>query len=202
MKLRVMMVCAIWLAAGLSVQAQKPETEMLRDAQRLYDSGKLADAEKSFAEIAREHPANVSAQMYLGQTLFKEEKFTEAIGPYEKVRALEKSGTKLTLIQQRILGDQLAMAYGLGGRSADAKALLEESVRDDPGYPLNYYNLACVAADEDDKAAVLKELNLALQHRDQALPGEQMPNPESDPSFKKYAEDAEFKALVARFRRS
>ena len=197
MKLHVIVATAC-LLAGLSAQAQKPEVEMLRDAQRLYDSGRFADAEKSFAEITREHPDNIAAQMRLGQTLFKEEKFAAAVVPYEKVRSLEKSGTKLTLIQHRILNDQLAMAYGISGRSADAKALLQESVRTDPGYPLNYYNLACVSADESDKAGVLKNLSLAFQHKDQVLPGEQMPDPAADPSFKKYAQDADFKALVAR----
>lgn len=189
---------ALMLLGGMSASAQKPEADMLRDAQRFYESGKYADAEKSFAEITREHPDNIAAQMYLGQTLFREEKFAAAIPPYEKVRALERAGTKLTLTQHRILADQLAMAYGINGRTSEAKALLQESVRTDPTYPLNYYNLACVSADEDDKAGVLKNLSLAFQHKDQVLPGEQMPNPVSDPSFKKYAQDADFKALLAK----
>jgi predicted Zn-dependent protease len=196
MKLEAMM--ALMLLGGMSASAQKPETDMLRDGQRLYDSGKYADAEKSFTAFTREHPDNIVAQMHLGQTLFKEEKFAAAIVPYEKVRALEKAGTKLTLTQHRLLGDQLAMAYGISGRTSDSKALLQESVRADPSYPLNYYNLACVSADEDDKAGVLKNLSLAFQHKDQVLPGEQMPDPASDPSFKKYAQDADFKALLAR----
>ena len=159
------------LLSGISAHGQKSESERLQDAQRLFDAGKLPEAEKGFAEIVREHPDNIAAQMHLGQTFFREEKFAAAIAPYEKVRSLEKSGTKLTLIQHRILSDQLAMAYGISGRSADAKALLQESVRTDPEYPLNYYNLACVSADEDDKAGVLKNLSLAFQHKDQVLPG-------------------------------
>jgi hypothetical protein len=51
-----------------------------------------------------------------------------------------------------------------------------------------------VAADEDDKASVLKNLSLAFQHKDQLLPGEKMP----DPSFRNYARDADFEALLAR----
>jgi len=196
MKLQAMI--ALVLLGGLAVYAQKPKAETLSDAQRLYDAGKLADAEKRFAEITRQHPDNIAAQMYLGQTLFKEGKFAAAIAPYEKVRSLEQSGTKLTLTQHRILGDQLAMAYGITGRPGDAKALLQDSVRTDPGYPLNYYNLACVFADENDKTAVLKNLSLALQHKDEVLPGEHLPDPASDPSFKKYAQDAEFKALLDR----
>ena len=65
---------------------------------------------------------------------------------------------------------------------------------------MNYYNLACVFADEDEKAGVLKNLSLAFQHKDQVLPGEQMPDPATDPSFKKYARDADFKALVERLK--
>jgi hypothetical protein len=42
----------------------------------------------------------------------------------------------LTLTQHRILGDQLAMAYGISGHTADSKALLRELARTDPGYPL------------------------------------------------------------------
>lgn len=197
MKLQTALIAA-WLMVGLVALAQKPEPETFRDAQRLYESCKYAEAEKGLAEITREHPDNVAAQMYLGQTLFNEEKFAAAIVPYEKVFALEKTGTKLTLTQHRILGDQLAMAYGIRGRTAASKALLQESVRTDPAYPLNYYNLACVSADEDDKSGVLKNLSLAFLYKDQVLPGEQMPNPASDPSFKKYAQDSDFKALLAR----
>ncbi|HET6843354.1 MAG TPA: hypothetical protein VFK06_17000 [Candidatus Angelobacter sp.] len=185
------------LAAPLAL-AQGPETDVFKDAERLYNSGKWPEAEKSFVVIVCDHPDNIAAQMYLGQTLFREEKFAAAVVPYEKVRTLEKSGAKLTLVQHRILVDQLAMAYGISGRSADSKALLQEGVRNDPDYPLNYYNLACVAADENDKPAVLKNLSLAFQHRTQVLPGEQMPDPASDPSFRKYSQDADFKALVAR----
>lgn len=186
---------AIVSLVGVSAYAQKSETEMFQDGRLLYSNGRLLEAEKDFTEITRHHPENVAAQMYLGQTLFREEKFTEAIIPYEEVRALEKDGVKLSLTQHRILGDQLAMAYGLSGRSLDAKKLLQESIRTDPLYPLNYYNLACVAADEDDKAGVLKNLSLAFQHKDQVLPGEKMPDPASDPSFKKYASDADFRRL-------
>jgi predicted Zn-dependent protease len=194
------MILAVVLLSGVCAHAQKSESLMFQDAKRLYDSGKFVDAERSFTEITRDHPDNIAAQMYLGQALFKEEKFAAAVVPYEKVRSMEKSGTKLTLTQHRILGDQLAMAYGISGRSADAKALLQESVRTDPGYPLNYYNLACVSADESDKAGVLKNLSLAFQHKDHVLSGEQMPDPASDSSFKKYAQDADFKELLNRLR--
>ena len=190
----------VFSLGAICLHAQRSEADSFQKATQLYQSGRLAEAEQSFREIVRRDPTNIAAQMHLGQTLFKEEKFAEAIAPYEKVRALEKEGTKLTLTQHRILGDQLAMAYGISGRTADSKALLQELVRTDPEYPLNYYNLACVAADENDKPGVLKNLTLAFRHRSQVLPGEQMPDPTSDQSFQKYAQDSDFKALVSRLK--
>jgi tetratricopeptide (TPR) repeat protein len=191
----VTVVVAIGLGA-ICLQGQSPEVDLFQNARGLLKTGHLAEAERDFRELVSHDPSNVAAQMYLGQTLFREQKFSDAIPPYEKVRDLEKAGAKLTLTQHRILGDQLAMAYGISGRTADSKALLQELVRTDPGYPLNYYNLACVSADENDKAGVWKNLSLAFRHKDQVLPGEQMPDPASDPSFKKYAQDADFRALL------
>jgi tetratricopeptide (TPR) repeat protein len=191
----VIIVCI--LLSGAFAFAQMAETDAFQNAKHQYQAGHLAEAERGFRELVSHDPSNVAAHMYLGQTLFREQKFSDAIAPYEKVRDLEKAGAKLTLTQHRILGDQLAMAYGISGRTADSKALLKQLVRTDPAYPLNYYNLACVAADEGDKPGVLKNLTLAFQHRAQILPGEQMPDPASDPSFQKYANDADFKALVS-----
>lgn len=188
----------ILLISGAGLQAQKSDKEAFREAQQLYASGKLAEAQKVFAEITRHDPSNIAAQMYLGQTLFREEKFAETIALYEKVRALERAGTKLTLTQHRVLTDQLAMAYGISGRRADSKTLLEESIRSDPEYPLNYYNLACLAADEDDKGKVLSNISLAFEHKEHVLKGEQMPDPRTDSSFQKYARDEDFINLMAK----
>lgn len=182
--------------------AQNPKSDdaLIGEAEQQYKNGNLADAEQGFRELVKRHPSNLAAEMYLGQTLFREEKFQEAMLAYEKCRAMEKGGVKLNPIQHRILIDQLAMTYGLTGGRKEARTLLEEAIKTDPGYPLNYYNLACVSADEDDKVAVMKNLSLAFQHKDQVLPGEQMPDPASDSSFKKYVQDADFKELLNRLR--
>jgi predicted Zn-dependent protease len=201
-RVRVVTVVAVFSLSAIFLRAQQSEADSFQKATQFYRSGRLAEAERSFRDIVRRDPTNVAALMHLGQTLFREEKTAEAIAPYERVRALEKEGTKLTLTQHRILGDQLAMAYGISGRTADSKELLQDLVRTDPEYPLNYYNLACVAADVNDKPDVLKSLGLAFQHKDQMLQDEEMPDPASDPSFEKYAQDADFKALLARLKSS
>ena len=196
-----LVIIGLILLSGAATFAQMAETDAFQAAKHLYRAGRLAEAERGFRQLVSDDPSNVAAHMYLGQTLFREQKFSDTIAPYEKVRDLEKAGAKLNLTQHRIVGDQLSMAYGISGRTAESKALLKELVRTDPEYPLNYYNLACVAADEGDKPGVLKNLTVAFEHRAHILPGEQMPNPASDPSFQKYAHDTDFKELVSHLKR-
>jgi hypothetical protein len=59
----------VLLLAGPLASAQGPETDAFKDAERLYNNGKWPEAEKSFVGIVRDHPDNIAAQMYLGQTL-------------------------------------------------------------------------------------------------------------------------------------
>ena len=94
-----------------------------------FREGKYSDAERDFRAITRSDPSNLYAQFYLGQTFFKEEKYAEAIGPYEKARALEKSGEVLSLDQHRIVTDQLVMAYGISGQVNKAHELLDNAIR-------------------------------------------------------------------------
>src|ERR1700733_12196409 len=131
-------------------------------------------------------------QEYIG------EKYADAVVPYEKARELEASGSKLPSDQHRVLIDQLAMAYGISGDLKKTHALLESAIRDDPEYPLNYYNLACAYAEEGDKGKALTNLSLAFQHKEHALKGEQMPDPRTDSSFQKYVRDEDFTKLMAK----
>jgi predicted Zn-dependent protease len=90
------------------------------------------------------------------------------------------------------------MAYGISGDLKKARALLDDAIRQDPEYPLNYYNLACAFAEEGDKGKVLANLSLAFKRKEHALKGEQMPDPRSDSSFQKYVRDEDFVKLMAK----
>ncbi len=133
---------SLFLAAGAYGQQPSPGALSERALQE-FREGKYSEAERDFREITRADPSNIYAQVYLGQTLFKEEKYLDAVGPYEKARAIEKGGKVLSSDQRRILVDQLVMAYGISGQLKKAHELLDESIPQDPDYPLNYYNLAC-----------------------------------------------------------
>ena len=89
------------------------------------------------------------------------------------------------------------IAYGIGGNLNKVHPLLEEdAIRQDPDYPLNYYNLACAYAEEGDKAKMLANLSTAFRHKDHILKGEQIPDPRSDDSFQKYLRDNDFIKLM------
>lgn len=178
---------------GQQVQSGSPLSD--RALQEFRD-GKYSAAERDFREVVRLDPSNVYAQVYLGQTLFKEEKYADAVGPYEKARALEKAGKVLSSEQHRILIDQLVMAYGISSQLKKAHALLDEAIQQDPEYPLNYYNVACAFAEEGDKSKMLANLAQAFQHKDHVLKGEQMPDPRADSSFEKYVRDDDFVKLM------
>jgi predicted Zn-dependent protease len=185
------------LGTGSSVPAQSNEIDRLTEkAEHEYSAGQFSEAERDFRQITRHAPANLFAQMHLGQALFRQEKYSEAVAPYEKARELERTGMKLSLQQHRILIDQLAMAYGISGDLKKSRALLEDAIREDPQYPINYYNLACAFAEDGDKDKVLANLSLAFQHKNQVLRGEKMPDPRADPSFQKYVRDEEFIKLM------
>lgn len=179
-------------------QGSQSKEKLLEQARQEYIAGKFADAERDLRELVKRDPADTDAQAYLGHALFKQEKYADAVVSYEKARELEASGSKLSSDQHRVLIDQLAMAYGISGDLKKTHALLESAIRDDPEYPLNYYNLACAYAEKGDKGKALTNLSLAFQHKEHVLKGEQMPDPRTDSSFQKYVRDEDFTKLMAK----
>jgi predicted Zn-dependent protease len=179
-----------------STQVPQSIETLAVQARQEYTAGRFSDAERDFRELTRRDPSNFEGQLFLGQSLFRQEKYAESVVPYEKARQLERNGHKLNSDQHRILVDQLAMAYGISGDLKKARALLEDAVQQDPEYPLNYYNLACAFAEEDQKGKVLANLSLTFQHKDNVLKGEKMPDPRTDSSFQKYVRDDDFIKLM------
>jgi tetratricopeptide (TPR) repeat protein len=189
-------ICFLSIAAICSGQSVDPKVSTSDRALQEYKSGQYAAAERDSREIIKQNPSNILAQVYLGQSLFMQKKYAESVAPFEKARDLEASGMKLNSDQHRILIDQLVMAYGISGNLKKAHSLLDDAIRQDTDYPLNYYNLACAFAEEGDKAKMLSSLSTAFQHKDHVLRGEHMPDPRSDDSFQKYVHDDDFVKLM------
>jgi tetratricopeptide (TPR) repeat protein len=94
------------------------------------------------------------------------------------------------------------MSYGITGDLQKAKETFDYGVSKDPEYPLFYYNLACTYAEMDDATEAKDYLKKAFDHKANALPGENMPDPRKDDSFQKLMKDKEFRQLAEALARS
>lgn len=177
--------------------------EVPRGAKADFEKGKAAyveknypKAEKYFRALTKSIPDWDFPHLYLGHSLFYQEKFKESIPEYEKALALGDTSGKMEPRDEHILHDQLGMAYGLSGRLDDAKKLFEDAIKKDPGYPFSYYSLACAEAELGDLDGALSNLKLAYERKANFLPGESYPNPRQDDSFKRYLGNPQFEAAM------
>jgi len=166
------------------------------EGMELYRKKAYAKAEKRFRALTRSAPTLLWGFLYLGHSLFFQAKYHEAIPAYERTRELVEKNGGLTQQNQRILSDQMGMAYALDGRLQDARSVFEAAIRNDPGYPMSYYDLACTLAELGSLDEALANLKLGYARREQMLPGETYPDPRTDDSFKRYLGDERFKATM------
>ncbi|MFH0878741.1 MAG: tetratricopeptide repeat protein [Lentisphaerota bacterium] len=127
-----------------------------------------------------------------GNRFYTMRQFAAAIPLYEKAIGLEKANSTLDPMYWKVLVDQLGMAYGMSGELEKSKTLYEWAITQDPNYPMFYYNLACTWAEMDNLDEALKILPLAFENKTNMLPGEVLPNPRHDSSFRKYLSDKRF----------
>ncbi|MBB5317679.1 hypothetical protein [Tunturibacter empetritectus] len=98
--------------------------------------------------------------------------------------------------QRRIATDEMGMALGISGDVGGARKVLQEAVKSDPDYPLNYYNLACADAEEGKAADAKLHLQQAFDHKANTIPGEHLPDPTKDDSILKLKNNKDFWAFV------
>jgi tetratricopeptide (TPR) repeat protein len=166
------------------------------EAMEPYGEKNYAKAEKLFRALTHTAPDLVLGHLYLGQSLFFQAKYHEAIPEYERGRDLAVKNGGVAQLNERVLSDQLGMSYALDGRLPDAKAVFETAIKRDPEYPMSYYNLACAFAELGNLDDALTNLKLGYARKDHMLPGETYPDPRTDDSFKKYLANEKFKAAM------
>lgn len=127
-----------------------------------------------------------------GNLSFFRKDFQGAIPYYQK--ALERDKNRKSLGRERwlLLVDQLGLSYGLSGDFMKAKETCEWAISQEPEYPMFFYNLACAYAEMNKMDEALRNLRLAYKYKGNVLPGQTFPEPRSDSSFKKYANDKIF----------
>lgn len=134
--------------------------------------------------------------MQQASRLYLQHDYKGAIGPYSQALELEKVTPKLEKPFWYVLVDNLGMSYGITGDLQKAKETFDYGVSKDPTYPLFYYNLACTYAEMDDAARAGSYLKKAFEYRANSLPGESLPDPRTDDSFKKLMKKKEFRELA------
>lgn len=192
--------CVLFYALSRAISGQtvqnSTQSTLADGADKNFRDGKYAQAERDLRDLAKIDSSNVHTQLYLGHTLFKQEKYAEAVGPYERAKLLNEGQKRLGQTETRVLTDQLVMSYGMSGQFRKVHVLLNAAIQKDPDYPLNYYNRACGFAEEGDKLRMMTALKQAFDRRRNVLKGEQMPDPRTDPSFQKYTADVDFVKLM------
>jgi len=153
-------------------------------------------AEKHYRAVIQIVPDHLISRFSLGNTLYYQERYSEAVPEYEKAMDLNARAKILNQFEERILIDNLGMAYALSGHLDKAKTFYEEAIKNDPAYPDYYYNLACTLAEQGDLDAALTNLKLGFERRSNSLPGESYPNPRTDDSFKKFLGNEKFEAAL------
>lgn len=139
------------------------------------------------------------ALMAEGSRRYLKREYQEAIPLYQRALDLEKKERKLELSLWRVLVDNLAMAYGITGDLKRAEETLRYGVSQDPEYPMFYYNLACTFGERGELQGVLENLQLVLERKANMIPGEKLPDPRTDSSFRRFLDDPEFRKVAARF---
>jgi hypothetical protein len=118
-----------------------------------------------------------------------------AIPYYKASLAHMPAGSEQTTMH-RVTTDQLVMALGMSGDLAASRALANKAIAADPGYPMNYYNLACADAEQGDVASTRTHLQQAFDRKANTIPGESMPDPTQDNSILKLKGNADFWQFV------
>jgi hypothetical protein len=128
--------------------------------------------------------------------LYLQHDYKGAIGPYAQALELEKVNPTLDKPLWYVLIDNLGMSYGITGNLEKAKETFEYGISKDPKYPLFYYNLACTYAEMNDATSAGDYLKKAFDYKANILPGESMPDPRTDDSFRKLMKNQEFRELA------
>jgi tetratricopeptide (TPR) repeat protein len=131
-----------------------------------------------------------------GSKYYFDGNYQMAIQQFEKVLQREKANPQLNKNTWRVLVDNLGMAYGINGDLKHARETFEYGVSKDPTYPLFYYNLACAYGEMGDLKATTDYLTRAFKNRENTIPGESMPDPRADSSFRRFTGDKQFEAFL------
>jgi tetratricopeptide (TPR) repeat protein len=160
------------------------------DAPQFEDTLKLLRFDSGYDPTSRDYST-------IGTIYFAAAQSYAAAAVYYQ-RALDTLGSSASdMNTRRFLTDQLSTSYGMSGDMTQSRKVNEDAIVRDPDYPIYYYNLACVDAEEGKVDAARVHLQQAFDRRRNVLPGETFPDPATDDSFAKLKDDKGFSDFVS-----
>ena len=136
-----------------------------------------------------------------GSKYYLDGEYKKAIPPYQKAVDLEKKERKLNKAIWLVVVDNLGMAYGMTGDIKKSMEVLEYGIKEEPTYPMFYYNMACGYGELDDEDNAIKYLRSAFKYKDNMIEGEHFPNPETDSSFQRLMKSEKFRKAIAEMKK-
>jgi tetratricopeptide (TPR) repeat protein len=127
-----------------------------------------------------------------GSRFYLEHNYKSAAEHYQKALDLEKQDHTLSRNVFRVLVDNLGMSYGLTKKYPMAKETFVYGISQDPEYPLFYYLMACTYGEQGLINESIEQLNVAFKYKANVIPGESLPDPLKDDSFRKFSHDKRF----------
>lgn len=118
--------------------------------------------------------------------------YVGAAESYQKALDMEKEKHALTQTYFRVLVDNLGMSYGMTGKLDQARATFEYGLTQDPEYQMFHYNMACYHGENRELQESISELRLAYKYRVNSIPGESIPDPMQDDSFRYFTHNQIF----------
>jgi tetratricopeptide (TPR) repeat protein len=163
---------------------------------------KLFSAILDTAKLNPDYTPNSMDYFVYGSLRYQDRDYKRAGEFYQQALEMEKREQKLERKYWKVLIDNLGMSYGLSHDLKRAKAVFEYGISQDATYPLFYYNLACTYGEMKDMDNAITYLRKAFQLRANVLPGESMPDPMRDDSFREFTRNPKFVAAVEQLPRS
>src|SRR5713101_3739537 len=90
------LVLSLLALASIPLVAQQPETELaLDEAARVFEQGKMAEAEQKLRSVLEKHPSNLQALVLQGAILDSQQRFSEADPYYQRAMKVAPGSAQL-----------------------------------------------------------------------------------------------------------
>lgn len=182
---------------GLCAEVHLSKEQFVTGDEKLFDDV-LATVQLRLDESTADDqsPDEKNQLLAEGSKFYLKHDYAAAAKRYQKALDLEKQNRTLNKSLFRVLVDNLGMSYGLVGKLSKAKETFEYGVTQDAEYPLFHYLLGCTYGEMGKMDESLDQLRLAYKYKANVIPGESLPDPLKDDSFRKFAGDEHFVKAV------